>query len=513
MRISIVCLILLTACSAEVSIDGAPKSTLIENALILDGSGDASYVGDVRFDETGILAIGQLERKATDEVIVADGLVIAPGFIDTHSHHDSGLEAAPDATAAISQGITSIVVGNDGSSNHPLSEFRRQIEAQPTTVNVASYTGHGTIRFAVMGGDFQREAAPKEVAAMQELLAADLQNGSLGLATGLEYDPGIYSATEEVIALAKTAAANGGRYISHMRSEDRAFDDAVEELIEIGRAADIPVQISHMKLASVDLWGQAQRVLRRLDRARGEGIDVTADVYPYTYWQSTLTVLLPERDFEDLDAARFALETLAPADGLTLADYKPDPSLVGKTIAEIAAAREQSNEETFLQLIHDAYDGLTPEEIESLHEPLESVLGVSMSEPDIAALIAWPHSNICSDGASDGHPRGHGAFPRAIRQFVREQRVVSLEQMIHKMTALAAAHVGIRDRGRIRPGQAADLVLFDAALISDNATIEQHDALSSGIIGVWVNGQRVWQDGAVTTARPGVFIGRPENEE
>lgn len=511
MRITITWLALCAAFAANT--EAAPAAALIEDVLIVDGSGGPSYTGDVRFDESGILAIGELEARASDDVIDAPGLVLAPGFIDTHSHHDRGLEAAPDATAAISQGITTIIAGNDGSSNYPLSEFRAQIGAQPPSVNVASYTGHGTIRFAVMGGDFQREAKAREVAAMQDLLVADLENGSLGLATGLEYDPGIYSATDEVIALAKTAAAQGGRYISHMRSEDRAFDDAVEELIEIGRAADIPVQISHMKLASVDLWGQAPRVLRRLDLARAEGIEVTADIYPYTFWQSTLTVLLPERDFDDLDAARFALEKLAPADGLTLADYKPDPGLVGKTVAEIAAAREQSNEETYLQLIRDAYEGLTPEEIEALDEPLESVLGVSMSEDDIAALVAWPHSNICSDGASDGHPRGHGAFPRAIRQFVRERKIVSLEQMIHKMTALAAAHVGIRGRGLIRPGLAADLVLFDAGTITDNATIEQHDALSDGIIGVWVNGRRVWQDGAVTTARPGVFIVRPENEE
>ena len=286
----------------------------------------------------------------------------------------------------------------------------------------------------------------------------------------------------------------------------------MEELIRIGREAKLPVQISHFKLAAVDLWGQSPRVIQRLEQAREEGIDVTADIYPYTYWQSTLTVLLPERDFYDLNAARFALEKLAPAEGLTLVNYVPDPGLVGMTVAEIAAARGMSNEETYLALIRDVYEGMTDEEMAALDEPLEMVLGVSMSEDDIAVLIAWPHSNICSDGYGEGHPRGHGAFPRAIRQYVREQQILSIEEMIRKMTSLAAGHVGINDRGLVKPGYIADLVLFDPLTITDRATIENPQQLSEGIVGVWVNGDRVWSEQKLTNERPGILISRTQAE-
>lgn len=404
-------------------------------------------------------------------------------------------------------------MGVDGQSNYPIEDFKQKLAANPPAINVASYTGHGSIRYQVMGADYKREASPEEIVRMQALLTTDLQNGSLGLSTGLEYDPGIYSNTDEVIALAKTAAADAGRYTSHMRSEDRAFYEAVEELILIGREADIPVQISHIKLAALNIWGQVAPLLHRLEAARAEGIDVTADVYPYTYWQSTLTVLLPDRNFDDLDAARFALENLAPADGLTLTRYTADPDLVGLTVAEIAAARGKSNEETYLQLIRDAYEGLTTEEIAALEEPRESVIGVSMSEQDVAALTAWPYSNICSDGASEGHPRGYGAFPRALRKYVREQGIVSLEDMVRKMTALSAQHVGIAGRGRIAPGYAADLVLFNPDSVTDHATIAQHDLLSDGINSVWVNGEKVWQNQQSTAARPGVFLARAEMRE
>lgn len=503
LRLLPLCVLLLTACDA-----GREPTVLVRNATIVDGTGSAQRSGDVRFNRDGIIEIGDLEVLPSDRVVAADGLVLAPGFIDTHSHMDDSLGAHPDARAAVSQGITTVVVGNDGSSALPITSLRTALEHNPPAVNVASYTGHGSLRNEVMGGAFRREATDEEIARMQALLLDDLQHGSLGLATGLEYDPGIYSSTDEVIALAQVAADQGGRYISHMRSEDRYFHEAVDELLLIGRETGIPVQISHLKLAAIDIWGQAGDVLERLEQARSEGIDVTADVYPYTYWQSTLTVLLPDRDFEDLEEARFVLQHLAPADGLTLADYAPNPKLVGMTVAEIATQWEMRDEETYLKLIRDAYEGLSDEDIAGLKASPESVIGVSMSEADVARLIAWEHTNICSDGARDGHPRGHGAFPRAIRKYVNETPTVSLEEMIRKMTSLGAAHVGIAGRGAIRAGYAADLVLFDPATIADNATIGNGQLLSDGIVGVWVNGERVWQDGAPTGSRPGVFLGR-----
>ena len=512
----LICVAFITACTSSEDDNDAfsidDHSIVIKNATIVDGTGTPGFRGDVQVRDNKIVAVGAIETTDEDTIINGTGLVLAPGFIDTHSHHDVGLDKSPEAIAAISQGITTIVVGNDGSSQHTMAELKQMLASHPPTLNVASYTGHGTIRSEVMGGDYKREATAAEVTQMEVLLTEDLRNGSLGLSTGLEYDPGIYSNTDEVISLAKVTAAEGGRYISHMRSEDRYFDDALEELIRIGREAELPVQVSHFKLAAVDLWGQAPRVIKRLEQARQEGIDVTADIYPYTYWQSTLTVLLPDRDFYDLDAARYALEKLAPADGLTLVNYTPDPSLAGKTVAEIATARGKSNEETYLQLIRDAYEGMTDEDMATLEEPLEMVIGVSMSEADIAVLLAWKHSNICSDGYGDGHPRGHGAFPRAIRQYVREQQILSIEEMIHKMTSLAAAHVGIRDRGLVKSGYIADLVLFDPLTITDKATIKNPKQLSEGIVGVWVNGDRVWNDRKVTNARPGILVSREQSE-
>lgn len=488
----------------EKPVSRTAPGTVFSNATLVDGSGEKARSEDVLIVGGRIQAIGDFKEIPGDQVIDASGLVLAPGFIDSHSHHDDGLPKAPHATAAISQGITTIVVGMDGSSSQMAQPLKETIKATPVAVNVATYTGHGSLRSAVMGNDYRREASRAEVKEMSSLLERELAAGSLGLSTGLEYDPGIYSNTEEVTVLAKVAAASKARYISHMRSEDRNFEEALEELLKIGKDAKIPVQISHIKLASVDLWGQTDRILKRLDSARAAGIDVTADIYPYTYWEASLSVLLPNRDFNDIEAADYVLEKLAPASGLTLTYYEPDPTLVGKNIAQIAASRGEAEAETFLQLLRDAYDR-DPDNDEHLFSR-DSVMGVSMTEEDIAALIAWPHTNLCSDGGTTGHPRGFGAFPRAIHEYVVKKSVVSLEEMIRKMTSLTASHMGLENRGSIAPGYAADLVLLDMKELKDHASIEEHDALSTGVVGVWVGGERVWQNAAPTGVYPGVFV-------
>jgi N-acyl-D-amino-acid deacylase len=293
---------------------------------------------------------------------------------------------------------------------------------------------------------------------------------------------------------------HGGRYVSHVRSEDRYFWAAIDEILRIGREAAIPVQISHLKLAMVDWWGQSRRLLDLLDGARRAGIDVTADVYPYEYWQSTLTVLFPERNFGDRAAAEFALRSIAPPDGLLLARYGPEPALAGMTVAQIAARRGTDSATTLMDLIARAEAAGGD----------ESVIGTSMRADDVAALIAWPHSNICSDGElAGGHPRGAGAFTRVLRVYVREQKLLTLEQAIHKMTGLSAAHAGIADRGVIRPGAYADLVLFDPAQVADRSTTAEPQARSVGIHKVWVNGVLVLDAGQATGAHPGRALGRP----
>ncbi|HTK51363.1 MAG TPA: amidohydrolase family protein, partial [Gemmatimonadaceae bacterium] len=246
--------------------------TLIVNARVLDGTGAPARPADVRIANGHIVALGRLTRRTGERVVDAHGLTIAPGFIDTHSHHDRGLLDHRDALAAVSQGITTIVVGQDGESHFPLAAYFARLDSTPAAINVASYIGHGTIRGRVMGDDFRRTATDSEVARMRTLVREEMSAGALGLSTGLEYDPGIYSAPSEVLELAKVAGSMGGRYISHMRSEDRNFWQALDELITIGREAHMPVQVSHMKLAMRALWGQGDSLIATLNRARAAGV-------------------------------------------------------------------------------------------------------------------------------------------------------------------------------------------------------------------------------------------------
>lgn len=481
-----------------------PATVLIVNARLVDGTGAPARTGSLRIAGERIEAVGELTARPGEAVFDARGLVLAPGFIDTHSHATGDLAAIPDALGVVSQGITTVVGGQDGGSDFPLADSFAVLERSPVAVNVAAYSGHGTLREKVLGDDFKRVATPAEVAAMAKLLEQDLAAGALGLSTGLEYDPGIYSARSELIELAKVTARHGGRYISHIRSEDRYFWDAIDELLAIGREAKLPVQISHVKLAMRNLWGEAPRLLAKLDAARAEGIDVTADIYPYLYWHSTLTVLFPERDFENLAVARQVLAEIAPPEGLLLGRYKPNPAYAGRTVADIAKERGESPEVTLVTLIRDA------EVLRAKGETgVESVIATSMVQEDLDRLLAWPHTNLCTDGELDGrHPRGFGSFPRVLGRDVRERGVLGLETAVHKMTALAADHVGLRERGRLVPGAFADLVLFDPATVIDRATTSEPHAVATGIERVWVNGRLVWAAGATTGERPGRVLRR-----
>ncbi len=488
---------------------GGPPGLAVTGARIVDGTGSPAFPGTVRIVDGRIAEVGADTTPLSGDIVLdAEGLVLAPGFIDTHSHAASNLFERLDATAAVSQGITTLVVGQDGGSPHPVADFRSRFAASPATVNVASYSGHNTLRELVMGEDFRREATAEEIAAMRTLLEADLAAGALGLSTGLEYDPGIYSHTDEVLELAQVAADVGGRYISHMRSEDRWFWDAVEEIIRIGEETGMPVQISHAKLALHSLWGQTPRFLTRLNEARSQGVDITLDVYPYPYWQSTLTVMFPGRDFTDLEESRFVVSQLALPEGILIPTYAPEPSYAGRTLASIAEERGQEPAVTLLELIQQAEAMRADPDFEP-GTRVESVIATGMDEDDIAAIFAWEHANLCTDGGLFGaHPRGFGSFPRAIRQFVRERQILSLEEAVRRMTSLSADHLGFTGRGRIVPGLAADLVLFDPETVSDRATPETPHELSVGIHQVLVAGETVFEDGRATGARPGVFLAR-----
>lgn len=485
-------------------------SVLIRNASIMDGTGAAARPGAVRIQGDSIVEIGTLERARGETVIDAGGLTLAPGFIDTHTHADGDLREDTTALGAVSQGITTIVGGQDGGSAPDIGAFLRDVEARPAPVNVASYVGHGTIRMRVMGEDFRREAAPAEVDSMRVLLRAALDAGAIGLSTGLEYDPGIYSSTDEVLTLAKDVAAAGGRYISHIRSEDFAFWPAIDEIIRIGREAGLPVQISHAKLAMRDLWGRADSLVRLLDAARREGVDISADIYPYLFWQSTLTVLFPRRDFENRASANFALTQTTTPGGLRIAVYLPKPEYQGKTLAEIARGRGVDSVTALIDLIRDAEKmrrEAQPEFIEG--KTVESIIATSMIEDDVATIMRWPFTNFCTDGSFTGsHPRGFGAFPRVMGHYVRDGKVMPLAEAIRRATSLAAQNMGIVDRGTIQPGMKADLVLFDPATIIDRSTPDAPHEVATGVRRVWVNGREVYVEGRATGITAGRVIRR-----
>jgi N-acyl-D-amino-acid deacylase len=469
------------------------STTLIHNALLIDGTGTPPRRGSVRVAGDRIVAVGMLTREGDERVIDAGGLALSPGFIDTHSHHDRGLTTGRDALAMVSQGITTIVVGQDGGGSGLAALFGR-FEAQPVSVNVASYAGHGPLRSAVMGEDVRRKATAAEIERMKRLLQSEMAAGALGLSTGLEYDPGIYSDPSEVLALAKISADAGGRYISHVRSEDRWFWEAIDEVIAIGRTHNMPVQISHIKLGMLDLWGQADKAVAVLDKARASGVQLTADIYPYMYWQSNLGVFFPTRNFSDRSEATFVLEHVTRAEEIIFNSFTRHPEYEGQTLAQVAAKRGTSHVQTLLDL---------------LAEPGGSGVGIvarGMAEADVERLIQWPFANVCSDGQSTGlHPRGFGSFPKVLGPFVRDRKLFPVEEAVRKMTSQAASNVGLRDRGRLASGQFADLVLFDPAIVADRADFGAAQAQAVGIHTVWVNGQIVFLDGKTT----GSYSGRP----
>ncbi|MEP7064951.1 MAG: D-aminoacylase [Gemmatimonadota bacterium] len=506
---SLVALVVASACAkpaANPAPNGNAKGALIVGARVIDGTGAPARVTSVRVLADRIADIGDLHQRQGETVVIGTGLVLAPGFIDTHSHADGALFTHRDALADVSQGITTVVVGQDGGSPYPLADFFAHVQREPSALNVASYVGHGTVRDLVLGKDYKRVATPAEVLKMQALVEQEMRAGALGLSSGLEYDPGIYSDPSEVLALAKTAGSMGGRYISHVRSEDFAFWKALDELITIGRENHMPVQVSHIKLAMKASWGLGDSLIHVLDRARESGVNVTADIYPYTYWHSGMSVLFPHRDFDNRKSAAFALDQVAPPEGLLLANYGPKPEYNGKTLRDAAAMMNVDDTTALMQLLKASEDAAARGD--SAHAD-NSIIATSMDERDVSKLLAWQYANFCTDGELDGsHPRGFGSFPRILGHYVRDQHVMPLEEAIRKATSLAADNVGIKDRGRITVGSYADLVLFDPQTIIDRATPTEPHAVSTGVRRVWVNGAQVYENEHTTDARPGRVLKR-----
>ncbi len=488
------------AVAAPVSV---PDTLLIRGGQVLDGTGSPPNRTDLRIRGDRILETGRLRPRNGERVISAAGAVVAPGFIDAHSHADGGIQEAPDAESQIRQGITTAIVGQDGGSQLPLSRFWSGLRTRRVALNFASFVGHGTLRREAMPGDPRRKATAGEVERMAKLLDEEMASGALGLSSGLEYDPGFFAETDEVIALARTAARRGGSYISHMRNEDNGAFEAIQELLKVAEQAHIPAQISHIKLGSRRVWGRASEVLEQIEAARRRGAILTADVYPYLYWQSSITLLNPSRKWDDRAAWEQGLEDIGGPQQVLLARYTPDATWAGRTVAQIA---ERTGKDAVSVIQEIVANTRAPGATGS-----EAVVVTAMREDDLRRFLASPHIMICSDGGPRSpHPRSAGSYPRVLGRYVREEKVLTLEEAVRKMTSFPAATFGFRDRGRLAPGWKADVVVFDPAVVSDTATTAQPKARPLGIRHVLVNGVPVLLDDVLTGARPGEIVLRTE---
>ena len=484
----------------------AQPATIITNIQLVDGTGKPAFKASVKIIGNKIVAIGDLKPNKTDQIIDGNGKILAPGFIDSHSHHFGDLNKNRAGLSTSSQGITTIVIGQDG-NGYPMDSLTKWMQANSVVSNVASYTGQSSLREIAMGeNDLYRKATEAEIAQMKSVLASELEKGSFGLSTGLEYESAFYSSKQEVLDLAKVTAEYKGLYTSHIRSEDLHMDEAIEEIIEIGRQTKMPVQVSHIKIANKLNWGTANLILKKLDEARKTGINISADIYPYTFWNSTLRVLFPGKDFDNLASAEMATKQLFDPNESYLMQFAPNPSYVGKTVTAIGVERNESPAQALMSLIKMAEDfkNANPNYTGSV----EAIAGKAMSEEDVKVFMAWPEAIICSDGNAGGHPRGYGTFTRVLGKYVREDKIMPLETAIYKMTGQSADFFGFKNRGRIAVGNFADLVLLDPATVKDQANIKNSKALSTGIEMVWVNGTLVYQAQKSTGKQPGVLIKR-----
>jgi len=469
-----------------------PPGILIQHAQLIDGTGAPARRADVRVAGDAIVAVADsLSPQSGERVIDAAGKVVAPGFIDMHSHADRGLDEMPDASTQVLQGITTAVVGQDGGSELPIADFFERLARLRPAINYATAVGHGTVRKAVMGGDYKRAATAAEIETMKALVDRGMQDGAIGLSSGLEYDPGFYSKTDELVALGAVVAKYGGYYMSHVRNENEGAFASWREAIEIGRRNRIPVEISHIKLGVKPVWGRAAEGLKILDDARREGVKVMADWYPYTYWQSSMYVLIETRDFESRAAWEKGLNDIGGAGNVLITSYRPDASLNGKTLAEIAEARGKDAVTTAIEMMREAGPGT-------------GVIATSMSEDDLTTFVKSPLVLVCSDGSLTGrHPRGYGTFPRVLARYVRDLEAIALPDAVAKMTGRSAAQLGMPDRGVVAVGKKADLTIFDPAAIQDRGVPGNAAQPPIGISHVIVNGEIVLDYGRMTSARPG----------
>jgi len=464
-------------------IDGSGRAPLRDSAVVLKGD--------------SIVAVGrrgQVRIPAGAQVIDGRGMIVSPGFIDAHNHSDRGFTTDPTAASQVSQGITTVVIGQDGGSPFPVGEYLADLDKNPIALNVLTFVGHATLRSRVMGTDTNRLATSAEVEQMKQLVEQAMRDGAVGLSSGLEYETGKPASTDEMIALARAASAFGGIYISHIRDEaDRTFE-ALNEAIQIGREARLPVQISHIKLGSVAVWGRAQEAVALINKARAQGQDITADCYPYDAWSSTIRVLIPSGRHDDPAEVAQGLAAVGGPANITIVSCRAHPDYEFKDMEEISKRERITPVELYMKIVRDGGAG---------------VVCHSIKDSDISIFYRQPWTMVSSDGGiGSHHPRGAGTYPRVLGRYVREYHWLTLPEAVSKMTSLPAQRFKLADRGVIRVGFKADLVVFDPKAIIDRATFQEPQLTAEGVRHVFVNGVEVWSGGKVTGSRPGRALRR-----
>ncbi|MEO5603971.1 MAG: D-aminoacylase [Cyclobacteriaceae bacterium] len=497
---------------------------ILSGGKIIDGTGNGWFYGEVGITNGKIVAIGEFPIEQASRVLDVKGLIIAPGFIDVHTHIEVNDMKVPTADNFIHDGVTSVVTGNCGTSKTDVARYFYQLDSVKTSINVATLIGHNDVRRAVMG-DSKREPSVEEQSMMELLVGQAMKDGAVGLSTGLIYVPGTYSKPNEVIGLAKVASRYHGVYASHIRSEGDQVTEGIEEAINIGRQADIPVEISHFKVMFQPNWGRSVNTIRQIEKARQEGIDVTIDQYPYLATSTTLNTVLPSWVFSGgVDSLMFRLkdqntrkrisaEMIRRLNSIKMKDYSyavvaqyaTDTTMNGKNISEINRLyKRKSNPRDEAETILDMVENGSAQ-----------MVFFSMHETDLKRIMQYPHNMFASDAgivplySGVPHPRAYGTNARVLGKYVRDLKVILLEEAIRRMTSLPAQKFNLRDRGLVREGMAADLVVFNENTVQDQSTFESPHAYSTGIEYVIVNGVITMEKGKHTGVRNGKVLYGP----
>jgi N-acyl-D-amino-acid deacylase len=540
-------MLLSASVAAKPAASVATYDVIIRGGTIYDGSGKPPVVGDVAIKDDRIVAVGKIEGTAKSEVS-AKGMAVAPGFINMLSWATESLIADPKSQSDIRQGVTLEVMGEGWSMGPMNATMKRQeterqgdikfpiewttlgdylgyLEKRGVSTNVASFIGAATVRVHELGeGDV--DPTPEQLTRMRALVKQAMNEGAMGVGSSIIYAPGSYAETDELVALTTEAAKCGGMYISHMRSEGDRIEEAVDELIEISRRSGAPAEIYHLKMAGRSNWGKLDTIVKKIEDARAEGLKITTDMYTYTAGATGLDAAMPtwvqaggleewiKRLKDPAIRARVAAEMKQPgsdwenlyfgagADKMILSGFKSDAlkPLTGKTLAEVATMRGKSPEETAMDLVVE--DGSRVGTVYFL-----------MSEDNVRKQVQLPWMSFGSDAASQStegvflksgaHPRTYGNFSRLLGRYVRDEKLISLEQAVYRLTTLPATNLGIKDRGALKPGYYADVVVFDPATIGDLSTFEKPHQYSVGMRDVFVNGVAVLKDGEHSGATPG----------